>query len=37
MTNELTYINSDLEHLIFKAAEEYPNNYELHKTCIINL
>lgn len=30
MTNELAYINSDLDNLIYKAAEEFPNNFEKH-------
>ncbi|CAD8082414.1 unnamed protein product [Paramecium primaurelia] len=34
MTNELTYINSDLDHLIYRAAEEYPRNFEQNKTFI---
>ena len=34
MTKELTYINSDLDHLIYKTAEEFPRNFEQNKTCI---
>ncbi|CAD8112528.1 unnamed protein product [Paramecium sonneborni] len=34
MTNELTYINSDLDHLIYRAAEEFPNNFEQNKNYI---
>ncbi|CAD8083652.1 unnamed protein product [Paramecium primaurelia] len=34
MTNELTYINSDLDHLIYRAAEEFPRNFEQNQTFI---
>ncbi|CAD8205269.1 unnamed protein product [Paramecium octaurelia] len=34
MTNELTQINSDLDNLIYRTAEEFPKNFEQNKTFI---
>ncbi|CAK60870.1 unnamed protein product (macronuclear) [Paramecium tetraurelia] len=34
MTNELIQINSDLDNLIYKTAQEFPSNFEQNKTFV---